>query len=134
VSNMNSQLAYDSNSINYPLSIVVSSLHCVAVFHSASYLSERMVVILLIQTLQPVRFTQNVITTTPSSFSPLQMSTPQATTSWVDSSTPTPPILIQLVIDRPSKVVPVLLQTMCILLAAVIVTCLILKVKQLYHQ
>lgn len=72
---MNAKLTYDSyNQINYPMKIVVIILDCVAIIVMfLSCVSERMIGIEMIQTIQIVLFTQTVMKTTPSSFIPLQM-------------------------------------------------------------
>lgn len=73
-SGMNAKLTYDSNNtVNYPLEIVVYVLDALAVLVLfISCISERMIGIEMIQTIQTVLYTQAVMKTTPSSLSPLQ--------------------------------------------------------------
>jgi uncharacterized membrane protein len=72
---MNAKLTYDRyNNVNHPLEIVVVFLDCLAIITLfISCISERMIGIEMIQTLQTVLYTQTAMRTTPSSFSPLQM-------------------------------------------------------------
>lgn len=72
---MNTKLTYDANnSINVPMEIIVIILDVLAiVIMFASCVSERMIGIEMIQTIQTVLYAQAVMKTTPSSLSPLQM-------------------------------------------------------------
>ena len=71
---MNAKLTYDSNtSIYEPLGIVVAVLAVLAfIVLGASALSERMIGIEMIQTLQSCLFVQMIVKTMPSTLAPLQ--------------------------------------------------------------
>lgn len=72
---MNGKLTYDTlNQINSPFEIIVIILDVLAVIVLfASCVSERMIGIEMIQTIQTVLYAQAVMKTTPSSLTPLQM-------------------------------------------------------------
>lgn len=72
---MNAKLTYDSvNNINKPLEIVVIILDVLAwAVVLASCASEKMIGVEMMQTLQMALFSQAVLKTLPSSFTPLQM-------------------------------------------------------------
>jgi hypothetical protein len=74
-SGMNAKLTYDKyNSLNHPLEIIVIVLVCFALIAMfCSCITERMIGIEMIQTIQTVLFSQAAMKSTPSSFSPLQM-------------------------------------------------------------
>lgn len=74
-SGMNAKLTYDANNtVNKPLEIIVIILDVLAIIVMfASCVSERMIGIEMIQTIQTLLYTQSVMKTTPSSLSPLQM-------------------------------------------------------------
>ena len=71
---MNAQLTYDTHySSIYPLSIAIIALDVIAiVVMFSSILSERMIGVELIQTLQSVLFAMAVLKTVPSTLSPLE--------------------------------------------------------------
>lgn len=135
---MNAKLTYDSNnSVNYPLEVVVIVLDALAVLVLfISCISERMIGIEMIQTIQTVLYTQAVMKTTPSSLSPLQKlrySSGFNELSGIDSSR-TYTFAFSLSSLGLEKEFLLSYNLMYILMVLVVVFCLLTKLKQYYHQ
>lgn len=136
-SGMNAKLTYDSaNSVNYPFEIIVIVLDVLAIIIMfASCISERMIGIEMIQTLQTVLYTQAVMKTTPSSLSPLQMlryASGYNEIQGIDYDR-TYTFAFSLSSLGLEKEFLLSYNLMYIILMAVIILCCILKAKQYYH-
>ena len=133
-SGMNAQLTYDSYyQANYPLQIIVIVLDVLAVLVLfASVLSERMIGIEMIQTLQSCLFLQMVVKTLPSSLAPL--SNLQYSNGYNDIYTDDPARTYTFAFSLSTigleKEFILSFNIMYILLGVVVIACIILKLRQ----
>lgn len=137
-SGMNAKLTYDANNtINYPMEVIVIVLDVLAiVVMFASCVSERMIGIEMIQTIQTVLYAQAVMKTTPSSLSPLQMLRYASGYNEIQGIDYDRTFTFAFSLSSIGLEKEFLLSynAMYILLVLVVMLCCILKAKQIYHE